>query len=246
MPVRYSRIAALILLLLLVITGVDQAASAVGAPPALSDFLTTFLMAGLVATWSAWGPWLAPYLITCSRRDTSGEVARCTALLRDAGVRQVPGFLIVDSPKLVATAMGTRHGLIIVSSTLLSDADDERLQAILLHELGHIEGGHMMATGGVLAAWFMVKLLFPADLAWTCIFFATYLALLRRNEFDADRRAARRVGGAAMVVALEWVHEKLDAPAWTEQRWLSVFSTHPTLADRSRQLLRRVPGGKAA
>lgn len=239
MPLRYPRLAALLLVLMLVLQGIDSTVNMAGLPTALADFLTSFVMAALVATWGGWAPVIAPHVLKrADEADTRCGTERCTALLSSAGVNRPPGICVVASPSLIASAVGAGdRGLIVVSTGLLREADSDTLQAILAHELGHIEGRHMIATGGVLGAWFLAKMLFPVTMLWTCIFFAFYLALLRRNEFDADDRAAARVGGSAVSAALIWVHQKIGAPAWAEKQWLSMMSTHPTLASRCSALV---------
>lgn len=234
MPLRYMRLAALLLVLVLVLQGIDSTVRFIGLAMALADFLTSFVMAALVATWAGWAPRLAPYVLQTVEPRAAGPAAdRCTELLTSTGVTTLPAICVVESDTLIASAVGAAdRGLIVVSTGLLRDADSNTLQAILAHEQGHIEGRHMIATGGVLAAWFLVKMLFPVSMLWTCIFFATYLALLRRNEFDADARAAAHVGAGAVGAALIWVHEKIGGPAWAQKQWLTVASTHPTLASR--------------
>jgi Zn-dependent protease with chaperone function len=112
------------------------------------------------------------------------------------------------------------------------------LRAALAHERGHIEGGHLILSSGFLAALFLAKSLFGAlGLPMTLALLLVYLALLRRNELDADRRAAALAGPGDLVRLLLNLKSKLKEPACLDWPGMSVLSTHPGFRVRAARVL---------
>jgi Zn-dependent protease with chaperone function len=114
-----------------------------------------------------------------------------------------PKFLVYESKDLAAVTTGQRTlSIIAISTGLMKALDDKQLRATIAHELGHITGGHMILSSGFLATMLLAKSLFGAmGLPVTVMLLLGYLALLRRNEIDADRRGADLAGDDDVVHA---------------------------------------------
>jgi Zn-dependent protease with chaperone function len=133
--------------------------------------------------------------------------------------------------------------LILLSSGLLEQLDDREVRGTIAHELGHVTGRHMMLTAGFLATLYFGKTLFGAlGLSLTLLLLLVYLAIVRRNEFDADRRGALMVGADVMKQTLARFKAVHGESAWMDRPWLTLLSTHPGFGRRIVALDRNLHG----
>jgi heat shock protein HtpX len=159
----------------------------------------------------------------------------------------MPEVWIYESPDPNAFATGPRknNSMVAVSTGLLNNLDEQEVNAVLAHEMGHVYNGDMFATT-VLAGLMNTFVYFIS--MWIRRFFAereqeglgiavsfvlqillSILAMIpiswfsRRREFAADAFAARVYGRDAMISALRAI-----------DRWVSreqmTYSTQDALA----------------
>jgi predicted Zn-dependent protease len=141
---------------------------------------------------------------------------------------------VVDDPHINAGSAG--GGTFIVTTGLLSKADDEKLLGVLAHEVAHDDLRHVakqQALGtGITLGVIVLSQVFPGSEALTPIA-GELLArgYSRREELEADRHAVellRRLGQpkSVMVNTLAWLIRTEG-----ESRG-GFFSTHPATGDR--------------
>lgn len=120
-------------------------------------------------------------------------------------ISRVPDLFIMNSPVVKAEAFGTQRYTIRVSSALIDAMNDDELDAVLAHELGHVKCDHMryktMASllndFGGFAATFI-----PIPGVSETLFLNVQLALLewnRKAEYSCDRAALLAVQDLAPV-----------------------------------------------
>lgn len=241
-PISPWRALAFVAALTSAIAGIDALVLASGAPQATRDLASTGVLVLLLVSW----PWLAPRVLPLliSGAKVSHDQAHLQRLrsLMDSlphGDFAKARFVVHTGKGLSAVTSGHRGASVIAVSTgLLDELDDDQLRAALAHERGHIEGGHLILSSGFLATLFLAKSLFGAlGLPMTLALLLVYLALLRRNELDADRRAAALAGPGDLVRLLLNLKSKLKEPACLDWPGMSVLSTHPGFRVRAARVL---------
>ncbi len=154
---------------------------------------------------------------------------------------------------------------IVFFDTLLEKLQPQEIEAVLAHELGHFHHRHVwkrllmvsaMSLGILwLLAWLMTQPWFFAGLGMTQQGTAVALALLslvlpaflfpfgplmnywsRRDEFQADRYAARQTRAADLVSALVKLYRDNAATLTPDPLYSQCFDSHPPAAIRIAQL----------
>ena len=144
---------------------------------------------------------------------------------------------------------------IVLTDTLIASLKADEIEAVVAHELGHLQRGHLrfqvLMIGSVwllmlaAAAWLTVGIADPVielAIAWALLpslgFFALPLANYwsRRFEFEADASAAGNASGAALARALRTLtRNNRNAPL--ADRWYErVYHTHPATSERLSRL----------
>jgi Zn-dependent protease with chaperone function len=142
---------------------------------------------------------------------------------------------VVDDPQINAGSAGS--GQFIVTTGLLSKANDQQLQAILAHELAHDDLGHSAKAqtlgAGLNIATVLLEQYFPGSGQFTPI--AGNLAIRaygRNEEYAADSHGVallRKInldGKGMMVNTLTWLQQTTGGGGG------GFFATHPTTPDR--------------
>jgi heat shock protein HtpX len=134
-----------------------------------------------------------------------------------------PALKVADMGVPNAFAVGRRGaGVVVVSTELMHLLDHEELEAVLAHELAHIDNrdvvtmvmGQAIASLLGFAAYFVVAFSregglgnilvgYLASIVVQSVAMVFVLAISRYREYVADDDAARHVGGDAMASALE-------------------------------------------
>ena len=207
-------------------------------------------------------------------------------LARQAGIG-MPEVAIYDSPDMnaFATGMSRDNALVAVSSGLLLGMERDEIEAVLAHEVSHIANGDMVTLTllqGVLNTFVIFLSRVAGILIDRAVFrsrgygpgywigtivaeivlgvLATIIVMWfsRWREFRADAGAARLVGPAPMIAALQRLkasveHEHLPselAAFAISGRWgaglARLFMSHPPLDERIAALERMARQGLAA
>ena len=184
-----------------------------------------------------------PSRIDALRRGRIDRAAR--ALARQGGTRTFPEVRFRHAPLLGANAFAFPGGPILITDDLVRVlGDDDRILAVIAHELGHVEERHglrqVLRAGGM---FLVASLVLGGDdslmeeLAAVATSTAT-AGYSRDFERDADAFAGRLLestGRSAgdLADALEALMEDCGKPCEGEESWLS---THPGTASRIQAL----------
>lgn len=242
-PISIWRGLSAVLALLVFIAGADALLVRAGATEGLRDLASSGLLIVLLLSWPWWAAQAIPLLIPRSRLiETGPKVDQARAALASL---QVPGVtrplvIIQKGKQISAITTGTRYNAIVsLSEGLIEAMSEEELRAVIAHELGHLDGGHLLMTSGFLSTMLLIKTMFGAlGLPATAALLLVYLAVMRRNEFDADARAASWVGPNQMIALLMSLKVKLKEPAILDWPMMSVLSTHPGYRVRAHRIER--------
>ncbi len=215
------------------------------------------------------------------REDLPRAFAALERLTAKVGLPMPAVYVLpTESPNAFATGRDPAHASVAVTHGILRLLDDEELEGVLAHELGHVKnrdiltasiaatlagaitliarmgyfasifgggGGRRERGGGGMEALLMIVL---APVAAMMI----QMAVSRSREFEADATAARATGNPyALARALQKLesyskrvpmnaspstaHMFIVAPLLGGGGFGSLFSTHPPIAERVRQLI---------
>lgn len=185
--------------------------------------------------------------------------SRLEALLSRSGARVQRLFVQASSARSAqanAQVSGSaRAPRIVLGDTLLAMLQADEVEAVVAHELGHLQRGHLRFQLLMIAAASFLMVMVAAALtagiaepaarlaiAWALLpslwFFALPLTnyWYRRFEFEADDSAARQASGAALARALrQLTRNNRNAPL--ADRWYErVYHTHPATSERLARL----------
>ena len=253
-PLRWVRVVLTFLGVSLVLGAANAGLDAVlrflaGVPPP-EDQLQFLVCAFAITTF----PWVAPRVMPLvARGQLPADAPQLTRLrialgrLQSTGVVPLPRVYLLESSKFFAVALGHRRGSAIFFSSGLVDAlGDRDLQAVVAHELGHIQSNHQARTTLFVAALFLAKAFFTLGLPFVVGAYLLYMALLRRHEFQADAYAAKLTSEPelrSMLLAVgRLAGVQPEAPTGKKELsnpLLKLLSTHPSYADRIGRSLAR-------
>ncbi|RKD95361.1 M48 family metalloprotease [Halopiger aswanensis] len=243
----------------LAIVGVSITISIVGILAVISSFgssLPVLLAAFGAIVAASYG--LSPYLIALFQDRVPIEGAereRVDRLCSELDYRPHELYLLEGESTKTANALvaGTIPGFryVFLTDYLLSECDDDELQAILAHEFGHIAGRHLWQRGLLTVAVFGLWIAGADVIGIGALeeqfgflgFFLPFMGLYALyhvvllgglaywQEFRADAYAARRAGVEATADALEVLASANDMRR--ESGLLYALATHhPPIADR--------------
>ncbi len=122
-----------------------------------------------------------------------GRDAPATLAMLAGELRRRPELLLLPAGMSGAFAVGVHRPKILLSADLLSRLDDEELEAILAHEVAHLEAHDVPL---VFLAGFLRDLV-----AWNPVAHVAFRRLLADREHEADRRAAVMTGKPLAVAS---------------------------------------------
>lgn len=253
-------------------------ALALGAPLA---FAVLWLMQSMGARWwlYVWLFWsgfsllmlwaypalIAPLFNRFRALDKASLIARIDQLLQRTGFKS-RGIFVMDGSRRSAhgnayfTGLG-RNKRIVFFDTLLDSLNEDEVEAVLAHELGHFKRKHVLKR---MVLMFLMSLLGLALLGWLIerpwFYLAlgvaqpsTYSALIlflltvpvftfflqplfarssRRHEFEADTYAAQQADARALASALVKMYEENASTLTPDPLHSAFYDSHPPASAR--------------
>ncbi|WP_293001621.1 M48 family metalloprotease [Nevskia sp.] len=216
--------------------------------------------------WSGWGvlrwaqpQWITPLFDRVEPLPAGDLRQRLERLLLRCGVVEPRLYLVRASARSAQANAQVTGGIgaprIVLSDTLIDKLPPDEVEAVVAHELGHLQRGHLRFQVLMLgAAWLLLMAVAgmatneigdPVTrlaMAWALLpslwFFAQPLVnhFYRRFEFEADASAAENASGHALARALRTLtRNNRNAPV--ADRWYErVYHTHPATSERLRLL----------
>lgn len=213
----------------------------------------------LLIAW-AYPIWIAPIFNKFSPLEEGDTLTRITNLLEKCGFAS-NGIFVIDGSKRSSHGNAYFSGFgrnkrIVFYDTLLKTLDDDELEAVLAHELGHFKHKHIIKS---IALSFAISLAGLALLAWLMKqewFFtalgvqssSTYMALIlfsmvlpvftflmhpvmtmlsRKNEFEADAFAAKQSNAQHLIRALVNLYKENANTLTPDPLHSSFYDSHP-------------------
>ncbi|MBY0097269.1 M48 family metalloprotease [Mesobacillus maritimus] len=152
-------------------------------------------------------------------------------------------YIIPSREYRMANAMvsGYFNKNLYIYDYLLDQLDDDELEAVILHEIGHVKKRHLTKNFGVILAIlivFQMVFYFIPTLGWygLLIYFSTLslivTAVMRRFEFQADEFAVKHMNNTnKMIDALK----KITTANYMESKegkYSRILKTHPSVEQR--------------
>lgn len=155
------------------------------------------------------------------------------------------GVFYASDLNAFTTGWGQKNAMFAVSSGLLESLDQDELEAIIGHELAHIENGDMVTLAiargivvsltelparlfGLVIDAFIFRHRSQGGIAYTCVYWFCMLLMglfphfvvmwfSRQREFSADKTSALLNGGEKMVAALLRLSKDAPHPLFLKQ-----------------------------
>lgn len=163
--------------------------------------------------------------------------------------------IVVDNtlaPNAAASGPSPSHGVVLITTGLLVQLEEEEIDGVLGHEFGHLKGHDPLWLYGLMGSEFLFRFyvilaFFPIIFSSLLLFFAYFWAVMTLLYFIAKFFEARADLTSAMVVgkprilakALEEIgFKKLlieRVPSYRIQEWIS-FDPHPPIYFRVERL----------
>lgn len=125
--------------------------------------------------------------------DTAGAGVMVRRLSQQSGLKTEPLLLLLPTEVSGAFAVGSRKPRILISQDLLDHFDQDELEAILAHEIAHLEARDVaiIFTAGMLRD----------AVGWNPVAHLAFRWLITDRELEADRRAAALTGRPLAVAS---------------------------------------------
>ena len=224
-----------------------------------------------IYTWAVWTgfslflmwaypTWIAPIFNKFQPLEKGATLDRITALLNRCGFNS-DGIFVIDGSRRSSHGNAYFSGFgknkrIVFYDTLLKSLDDDELEAVLAHELGHFKRKHIikgMAVTMVSTLIALAVLAWLMDKDWFYHAFgisspSTYIALLlftliapvftfllaplmsmlsRKNEFEADEFSAQQIDAKHLIRALVNMYKENASTLTPDPLYSSFYDSHP-------------------
>jgi len=224
-----------------------------------------------IYTWAVWTSfslfiawayptWIAPIFNKFSPLEEGDTLTRIKSLLSRCGFNS-DGIFVIDGSKRSSHGNAYFSGFgknkrIVFYDTLLESLNDDELEAVLAHELGHFKRKHIvkgmlitititLVALGILA-WLMKSDWFYTSLGVSTP--STYMALLlfsiampvftfllsplmsmfsRKNEFEADEFAAQQSDAKYLIQALVNMYKENASTLTPDPLYSAFYDSHP-------------------
>lgn len=200
----------------------------------LPSFLTLFLILArlTISFWTRNHRNLQVADIAVLRQRLSGLGERVRIRMETP---EIVRFAVGLNSAFVYTKRDRKNRKVVVGDQFLRNATDEEVEGILAHELVHIHQGSLRRAMSIIANELLAVQLILIFIPQAFIMLGTLFALTRlltipvswRLEYDADRRAAERVGAELLAKSLN----KL-----AKTSFVGTSLTHPPLSSRITRL----------
>ena len=227
----------------------------------------------LFITW-AYPIWIAPLFNTFKPLENATLRDRLEALLKRCGFRS-NGMFVMDGSRRSShgnayfTGFGTNKRIVFFD-TLLKGLDDDEVEAVLAHELGHFKRRHifkglllselMALLGLALLGWLSQQGWFYAalgvDRATPALALALFMFVLpvftlfvsplmsrlsRRHEFEADDFAAQQTDARHLITGLVKMYRDNASTLTPDPVYSAFYHSHPPAAVRIAHLSAKIP-----
>jgi len=204
--------------------------------------------------------WIAPIFNKFEPLEEGETLKRITDLLERCGFNS-NGIFVIDGSKRSSHGNAYFSGFgknkrIVFFDTLLKMLDDNELEAVLAHELGHFKKKHILkgmaiSFGTTLLALAVLAWLMKAEWFYTALGVSqpsTYMALLlftlvmpvftfvlqpffsifsRKNEFEADAFAAQQTDAKYLIQALVGLYRENANTLTPDPLYSAFYDSHP-------------------
>ena len=208
----------------------------------------------------AYPTWIAPIFNKFEPLEDGATLQRIKQLLERCGFSS-NGVFVIDGSKRSSHGNAYFSGFgknkrIVFFDTLLKMLDDDQLEAVLAHELGHFKKKHILQSMMISFATTFIGLAVLAWLMKTDWFYqglgvstkSTYMALLlftlvvpvftfilgpvmsmfsRKNEFEADAFAAEQTDARHLVQALVGLYRENASTLTPDPLYSAFYDSHP-------------------
>ena len=213
--------------------------------------------------------WIAPIFNKFEPLEEGETLNRITSLLERCGFSS-NGIFVIDGSKRSSHGNAYFSGFgrnkrIVFFDTLLKMLNDDELEAVLAHELGHFKKKHIVKgmaisftttlIGLAILAWlmkaewfytslgisqpstYMALLLFTLIMpAFTFAFQPLFSIFSRKNEFEADAFAAQQTDAKYLVHALVGLYRENASTLTPDPLYSAFYDSHPPAPVRIAQL----------
>lgn len=208
----------------------------------------------------AYPTWIAPIFNKFTPLEEGETLNRITSLLKRCGFNS-NGIFVIDGSKRSSHGNAYFSGFgknkrIVFFDTLLESLDNDELEAVLAHELGHFKRKHIIKGMALTIATTLVGLWILAWLMQNDWFYnalgvsqsSTYMALLlftmivpvftfllspllsmlsRKNEFEADAFAAEQTDANNLIRALVNLYKENASTLTPDPIYSAFYDSHP-------------------
>jgi STE24 endopeptidase len=204
--------------------------------------------------------WIAPIFNKFEPLEEGETLDRITGLLKRCGFNS-NGIFVIDGSKRSSHGNAYFSGFgknkrIVFFDTLLKMLDDDQLEAVLAHELGHFKKKHIIKgmiisfsttlAGLAILAWLMKTEWFFSGLGisqpsihmalllftlvmpvFTFVLQPLFSMFSRKNEFKADAFAAEQTDARHLVHALVGLYRENASTLTPDPLYSSFYDSHP-------------------
>ncbi|MGQ9781248.1 MAG: M48 family metallopeptidase [Nitrososphaeria archaeon] len=196
---------------------------------------------------------LREYELECSPENISAKVVNIYGIVKEGAERfrlPVPKIVVSNTtvPNAAASGPGPRFGIMLITTGLLMQLEDDEILGVVGHELSHLKGRDTLAFFGLMSTEYMLRVYVLWPLLVLLGFFYLFIAfsvvyfIAKFFESKADLESAVRIGqpkvlaeGLRKIGFVKLLYERV--PSYRFQEWIG-FDPHPPIYFRVDRLER--------